>query len=186
MMVKLWSKAAVPTFAFCGCLIIADATFRAANPHYSFWVGLLDVGVCVTAVIGIIALICRFFNARALVRRHIVLGEDDLRKIGQISAEPGRTWARKRTQLSPYFEKLIQFPGTLVDVGPWTGTSSRVTVRTRVPGLTAYMNFSDRSTYNYPLFTLDPGQQLTVVGKIEDINHSGMSLVSCEIVSVGR
>jgi hypothetical protein len=71
--------------------VLGGQRFRAANPHYSFWVGLLDVGVCVTAVIGIIALICRFFNARALVRRHVVLGEDDLRKIAQISAEPRRT-----------------------------------------------------------------------------------------------
>lgn len=183
MMGSLWSKAAVPSFAFCGCLIIADATLRAANPHYSLWIGLLDVGVCVTAVIGIIALICRFFNARALTRRRVVLGEDDLRKIGEISVEPGSTWAQKRPRHLPYFEKMIKIPGTLVDVGPWTGTSSRVTVRTCVPGLTAYMSFSDRSTYNYPLLTLDPGQQLTVVGKIEDINQSGISLVNCEIVS---
>jgi hypothetical protein len=186
MMVKLWSKAAVPSFAFCGCLIIADATLRATNPHYSFWVGLLDVGVCVTATMGIIGVICKFLNDRALARRRVVLGEGDLRKIGEISAKPGLTWVQKRLLLRPpYSKKLIEVSGAVIDIVRVDRNSSRVTVQTCVLGLTAHMDFSDKHTFDYPLLALVPNQKLTVIGKIDDIDPSGISLVNWEIMSIG-
>jgi hypothetical protein len=185
MMRKLWSKSAGPSFAFCGCLIIADAGLIAANPRQSSWVILLSVCVCVTLAIGIVGLICRFFAARSTERWRVVLGEDDLRKISKVSADSELTLAQKRLLLAPpYFKKLIKITGTVIDVDSRTGTSWQVTAHTSMPGLTVCMDFSDRHTFDYPLKALTPKQQLTVIGTISDIGQSGISLVNCEISTV--
>jgi hypothetical protein len=56
-----------------------------------------------------------------------------------------------------------------------------VKVETGVAGLTAYMTFTNKRKYQKPLSTVDPGQTLTVIGRIEDIGSDGISVVKCKI-----
>ena len=176
VMRKLWIRITGGAFALCGCLIIADATLRAADPRYSFWDGACAIGCYVTAVIGVIGLTCGVLDARSSTPRRGVLGEDDLEEIQSIRDTPGYTSARKALLLDPYLGKWIQISGDVVDVVVRGKISSRVMVQTQVPGLTAFMSFSDK---DYPLSTLPLGRRVTGIGKIQRIDADGISLIRC-------
>lgn len=181
-MKDLWPK-------FLGDAIVLFACFFGAlialTPHYSLWTLLAVVGVCITGAIGVTGAVYGLVNARVLARKRDALGEDDLKKIAKISAEPGRTWAQKRLSLSPYFKKWIVISGVVGDVGAWAGRSSRVEVETGVAGLTAYMTFTNKRKYQKPLSTVDPGQTLTVIGR--DRGHRLGWNIGCEMqdLSIG-
>lgn len=179
-MEKLWFKTAGAAFGLSASLILADAT--KSNPHYSFWVNPLAFGVYATATIGFIGLICGLLNIR-LTRSSFVLGEDALRKVAEIGAMPSYTGAEKHRFLKPYIGMWMQIAGTLIDVGPRVGSSSRVTVQTYLPDFIAFMNFRDKGIVNRYLEMLSSGTQMTVIGKIKRIDTGSISLVRCRIVS---
>jgi len=204
-MQKLWFGAAGTSFGLCVALIGVDAARNESNPYYSLWGSPLAAGVYVTAAIGFGSLICALFNLRFpdLGRRRLreqarvkfphqpssaqgndVLGEYHLKRIKKISAASGYTRAEKQRLLASYYGRRIQISGIVVEVGEWAGSSSRVTVRTCVRNFTAFMNFSDRETFDRYLSILGPRQQVTVVGQIEQMEPNSIVLVNCEIVSI--
>jgi hypothetical protein len=187
-MKNLWYGTAVAAATFCGALIGADALRSNGNAHYSFWVSPLAFYAYVTVVIAVICLMCGLFNIcfpdldRA---RPLALGEHELIQIKKISDESGYTRAQKRPLYDPYLGRRIQISGTMIDVREWTGSSSRMTMRTDVGEFAAFMNFSDRSTYDQQLMMLAPRAHVTVIGEIKEIEGTSIVLVNCEIVREG-
>jgi hypothetical protein len=207
VMQKLWFAAVGTSFGLCVTLIGVDAARNESSPHYSLWGSPLAVGVYVTAAIGFVSLICALFNLRfpdlsrgrlreqgkekvAIVltseRSSLTLGEDNLRRIKEISAARRNTGAEKQRLLAPYIGRRMQITGIVIDVSKWNGSSSLVTVRPYIRNFTASMNFSDKDTFDQHLEILTAKTQVTVIGTIEQIGPNGISLVECEIVSISR
>jgi hypothetical protein len=181
-MERLWFKSAGASLVLSVTLILADATRGTGNSHYSFGVNLLAVGSYATAAIGLISLVCGLVNIR-LARSRFVLGEDALRRIREIIAEPGYTWAEKHSLLKRYFKMRMRITGT-VDITGWDGISSQVPVLTPVGDFIAFMTF--KGIFVRYLAVLPPEARVTVVGKIKRIEPCGIYLVNCEIVPASR
>jgi hypothetical protein len=184
-MKNLWYGAAATAVTFCGGWFGTDALRSNGNAHYSFWVCPLGFCAYASAVIAVLSLVCGLYDIRFPDlgrRRPQVLDESELIRIRRISDEPGSTRAQKQPLYEFYLRRRIRISGTVVDVGEWTGSSSRVKVRTNVGGFTAFMYFSDKSTFVQHLRMLPPETHLTAIGKIKDIESNKITLVNCEIV----
>lgn len=194
-MEKFWFNTAAASFAMCAGLIGADAIRGTGDPHYSFWFSPLAFGIYVSAAIGAISLVCElgiiwgrgrlgteFSDTLTPVGSGPLLTEGDLRDIRRISAASRYTRAQKQRLLAPYYGRRIRITGTVVEVGEWTGSSSRVTVRTSVRKLTALMDFSNRHTFDLYLSILVPKRRVAVIGEIEQIEANSILLKNCETV----
>jgi hypothetical protein len=198
-MEKFWFNATAAVFALCAGFIGADAIRGAGDTHYSFWFSPLAFGGYATAAIGGIGLVCglgiiwgrwrlrrrigtEFPGAHTPVGSGRILTEGHLRDIRQISAASWLTRAQKHALLAPYYGRRIRIPGTVAEVGEWTGSSSRVTARTSVRKFTALLDFSNRDTFDFDLSILVPKRQVTVIGEIAQIEANSILLRNCEIV----
>jgi putative nucleic acid binding protein len=178
-MKNLWYGTAVSVVSFCGVFVSAEALRSNGNVDYSVWV---------TGVIVIICIICGLFKVRfpdLARRRPPTLGQHELVQIKKISDESEYTRAQKQPLYKFYLDRRIQISGIMVDLREWTGSSSRMTVRTNVGDFTAFMSFSDRSTYDQHLIMLAPGAHVTATGQIKEIECASIVLVNCEIVPEG-
>jgi hypothetical protein len=180
---NLWFTIAATAITICVGLLSVDALRGSGDPHYSFWVSPLAFGAYVTIVIGAISLICGLYNiAFPDLSRKRPRGEDDLIRIRDISADSRYTWAQKQPLLEFYLGLRIQISGTIVEVGEWTGYSSRVTVRTSVRNYTVLLDFTDKRTFDQRLRVLAPRTHVTAIGEIMHIEPNGIVLGDCEIV----
>jgi hypothetical protein len=200
-MERFWFNATAALFALCAGFIGADAIRGAGDPHYSFWFCPLAFCGYVTAAVGGTSLVCElviiwrrwrlrlrlgteFADAGTPVGSERLLTERDLRDIRRINAASWLTQAQKHLLLAPYDGRKIRLIGTVLGVGEWKGSSSRVTVQTSIRKFIALMDFSDRRTFDLDLSILVPKRRLTVIGEIAEIEENSVLLRNCEIVSL--
>lgn len=204
MVEKLWFGTATCSFGLFGWLISTDATRSANSQRYSFWFSPLSLGAYVAAAVGIVAAVSGLFCLRkrwlreqvgviirdpsSSVQGDYVLGERQLRTIRKMASARAFSRVQKQAMLAYFRGKKIKVQGTVVDVGEWSGSSSYVTLRTRMRlrRFTAHLAFSDMDTFDRLLSILVPKQEITVVGEIQRMEKNSISLTNCEILSVVR
>jgi hypothetical protein len=76
----------------------------------------------------------------------------------------------------------MQLPGKVVDVGPWDGSCSRVTIKPDVRRLTIYLNFTDKDVFDTRLSIATRNRRMTVRGQIAEIGENWISFANCRIV----
>jgi hypothetical protein len=199
---RYWFIGAGSSFTFSGALISADAIRSAGDLYYSFGGSPLGVSAYATAGFGLICLVCgllvlpfpeprrRRWERKTMIpprtrgpngERHI-LNHDDLREIQKVSASRGYTRAQAKRLLEPYYGRWMQLSAEVVDVGPWTGSCSQVTVKPPIRRLTAVMNFIEKDIFDDCLSILTQGTRVTAIGQIEQIEPNTISFSSCKIV----
>ena len=87
-----------------------------------------------------------------------------------------------RTLIKPYLGKWMTVSGPLENVDPhWTGGGASVTLAYR-PGVgSIFMNFTDEELVDR-LSTMERGQEITVIGRIETIEEHFLTLNDCELL----
>jgi hypothetical protein len=180
-------------------LLAADSVRNTGNPNYSFWISPLAFGAYITAVIALTCLVCGIFNisfpnlggSRRRGPAHRtdpalsgnILSDEDLRDIKvKMHKFANLTGAERQRLFGQYSNLWVQFPGTVVDVGPWDGTCSRVTIKPDVRGLTMYLNFTDRDVFDTRLSIATRNRRMTVRGQIVEIGANWISFANCRIV----
>jgi hypothetical protein len=91
------------------------------------------------------------------------------------------TSAQARKLLEPYYDQWLVVDGELRDVGEWTGTFSQVVFKGSFRHPAIFMRFTDRSVFTSRLSVLRRGTRVTVIGQIEDINASSITITNCEL-----